>query len=581
MTTHSILDIDQDLRQYRSRLGTLLNQIVQLSAKTSNAELVKTVNAVKYNIDKPFMFVVMGEVKAGKSSFVNALLDGDVCATDVKPCTDRVQVLCYSNEPYIKDINIHLVEIGKPIEILREISIVDTPGTNSVIKDHQLITSDFIPSCDLAFFVFFARNPYFESTWNFLDHISGEWGKKIVLILQQADLLRPQELLDENISEVKKMAEAKGIKDPIVFATSAELEKNGDIENSGFMTVKNYIKDLVTTQEIYTLKLKTSNDTVRKIVDDLGRDVDTLTHHLEADKKAVKRVKARFIRGRNQSLEEVIFTGDRVAERYGSISERIKEEFRQEVSFLSVVKGTFTFSLKRRLEGFSDRCKAEVEDEIQDLAQERAAHILDGIRQFGEDLKYDLNMIREELEVSSLSTVDHGQVYIKILERRQALLDNIKQKVETILGDERWVESLNSGVEGAALGTGGAVAVIAVVITQIIEIVFANFALLAFEAAFAGIGLVIFAVGFAWRRGTLIHKFEQALDDGQRQLKEAVTQRLTEKLDLIYQDLERECSRFYDNVAQQEQEIQPLLQDYSDIKESFAQLSSQANTLLN
>lgn len=581
MTTHSILDINNDLRQYRSQLGTLLNQIVQLSVKTSNSEVVKTVNAVKYNIDKPFMFVVMGEVKAGKSSFVNSLLDADVCATDVKPCTDKVQVLCYSDEPYIKDINTHLVEIGKPIDILRDISIVDTPGTNSVIKDHQLITNDFIPSCDLAFFVFFARNPYFESTWNFLDYISIEWGKKIVLVLQQADLLASPELLQGNIDEVKKMAEAKGIKDPIVFATSAKLEQDGDAENSGFNPVKNYIKELVTTEEIYKLKLKTSNDTVRKIVDELGRDVQTLTRHLDADKKAVARVKARFIRGRNQSLEEVIFTGDRVAERYGRISDRIKDEFRREVSFLSVVKGTFTFSLKRRLEGFSDRCKTEVESEIQELAEERAAHILDGIRQFGEDLKYDLNVIQQELDVSALRKVDHGQVYIKILERRQALLDNIKRKVESILGDERWVESLNAGVEGAAVGTGGAVAVIAVVITQIIEIVFANFALLAFEAAFAGIGLVVFAVGFAWRRGTLIQKFEQALDDGQRQLKDAVTQRLNEKLDLIYQDLERECSRFYDDVAQQEQEIKPLLQKYDDIKAGFLDLSSQSHALLN
>ena len=277
----------------------------------------------------------------------------------------------------------------------------------------------------------------------------------------------------------------------------------------------------------------------------------------------------------------MIFTGDRVAERYGTISDRIKEEFRKEVSFMSVVKGTFTLRLKQRLEKFSDRCKAEVEAEVQEIAQERAAHILDGIRQFGDDLKYDLNTIKDELDVTSLETVDHGQVYIKVLERRQTLLENIKRKVEMILSDERWVESLNAGVEGAAVGTGGAVAVIAVVITQIIELVFANFALLAFEAAFAGIGLVVFAVGFAWRRGTLIKKFEQALDDGQRQIKEAVTQRLNEKLNIIYDDLERECSKFYNDVAQQEQEISPLVNDYENIKASFAQLSANAHTLLN
>lgn len=569
-----ILNIDKDLQRYRSRLSTLLNEIAQLAAKTRSAELIKNVDTVKYNIDKPFMFVVMGEVKAGKSSFVNALLEAEVCATDVKPCTDKIQVIDYAEEQFANEVNEHLVEIGRPIEILREISIVDTPGTNSVIENHQIITDEFIPGCDLAFFVLFARNPYFESTWKFLDHVSSKWHKKIVLILQQADLLKSPDMLNENINEVKKLAENKGIRNPIVFATSAELEIEGDTASSGFNEVRQYINELVTTKEVYKLKLKNLTGTVRAIIDDLGDDVKILKQQLDADKNAVKRLKTLFDRGRKRSADEVEITGGRVSDRYSVISDRIKDEFRQELSFITVVKRTFTFSLKKRLEEFAERCGTELESEIQEIAQERATHILEGIRQFGEDL-------RQDVEIITNHQIEYGRFHIKVLEHRSTLLENIKRKIDNFLDDEAWVHSLDAGIEGAAMGTGGAVAIITAVVVQVIEIVVANVALLASETVLAGIGVVFFYAGFAWRRHTIIKKFEQALDDDKSKVKEAVTQRLNEKLNIVYDDLERECSQLYADVEQEEKEIAPLLNSYVNIQTGFAELSSQGSKILS
>ena len=73
------------------------------------------------------------EVKAGKSSFVNALLEAEVCATDIEPCTDSIQQIVYAQEKFVREVEPNLRKIGLPIEILKDISIVDTPGTNTVI----------------------------------------------------------------------------------------------------------------------------------------------------------------------------------------------------------------------------------------------------------------------------------------------------------------------------------------------------------------------------------------------------------------------------------------------------------------
>ena len=147
------------------------------------------------------MFVIVGEVKAGKSSFVNALLGTgkEICKVAPQPMTDTIQQIIYGEEEEIISVNEYLKKIFQPIEILREIAIVDTPGTNAIIKHHQEITENFIPASDLIVFVFEAKNPYRQSAWDFFDYIHEDWRKKIVFVLQQKDLMN-QEDLNVNIN---------------------------------------------------------------------------------------------------------------------------------------------------------------------------------------------------------------------------------------------------------------------------------------------------------------------------------------------------------------------------------------------
>ncbi|XPM53543.2 MAG: dynamin family protein [Leptolyngbya sp. IPPAS B-1204] len=143
--------LDQALQDYRWNLNELLHSIQRLATAINNAKLQETVAGLRRNIAEPFLFVVVGEVKAGKSSFVNALLEAEVCATDIEPCTDSIQQIVYSDNRYVTQIEPNLRKIGLPIEILKDISIVDTPGTNTIVAEHQIITEKYIPNSDLTF----------------------------------------------------------------------------------------------------------------------------------------------------------------------------------------------------------------------------------------------------------------------------------------------------------------------------------------------------------------------------------------------------------------------------------------------
>ncbi|WNZ23912.1 hypothetical protein HJG54_14300 [Leptolyngbya sp. NK1-12] len=572
--------LDQALQDYRWNLNELLHSIQRLATAINNAKLQETVAGLRRNIAEPFLFVVVGEVKAGKSSFVNALLEAEVCATDIEPCTDSIQQIVYSDNRYVTQIEPNLRKIGLPIEILKDISIVDTPGTNTIVAEHQIITEKYIPNSDLTFFVLFAKNPYQKSAWDFLDFVSAEWRKKVVFILQQADLLKPADL-QTNIERVKEYANQKQIKSPIVFATSVEQELQGDQENSGFEPVRNYIKQMVASGESYRIKLRSVSSTTQKIIDALAGDIQLLHQQLETDRKVVASIQQKIQTGRTRSRYEVENLADRLVGRYDSIASRIKREFRESLSVFTVIRRSFAgifnkeASMQSWINDFQERCQRDLKDSLEEVANEGAQHFVDGIRQLLEGLTQDLNQIQT-------SQIPNSSISIKVLERRQEVIESVRCKVERLFSDAGLVDSLSTNADNmAAEIVGGAFAAIAGMILHIVQFTVAEAILDAIGIAFAGVGLVLFAVGIAWQRNQIIQRFEQALDNEKDKFKVEVTERLSQKLSLIYEEVERIFVQFYDYVERENQEIAPILEQYQTIQTESQKLFSSIATDLN
>ena len=146
------------------------------------------------NLEDPFLFVVVGEVNAGKSTLLNALFGEDFCNADVIPTTDRIAFFKYGEEAHEFDFSDDIVEVFRPNSFLKDFNLVDTPGTNSIESAHQHITEQFLPMADLAIFVFSVTNPWGASTWDFLDRIHHQWKKKVIFVLQQCDLRTEEEV---------------------------------------------------------------------------------------------------------------------------------------------------------------------------------------------------------------------------------------------------------------------------------------------------------------------------------------------------------------------------------------------------
>ncbi|MCB9248453.1 MAG: dynamin family protein [Ignavibacteriales bacterium] len=331
--------INEKFSIYKFKIVDFIKELHQFTIEVGNPDFQKVISDARSNINEPFLFVVVGEVKAGKSSFINALLKDDICKVDAAPCTDVVQKLEYSESRNESQLSEFYKRIGVPAEILKSIAIVDTPGTNTIIKHHQEITQKFVPNSDLVLFVFPAKNPHTQSAWDLLDFVSEEWKKKVVFVLQQADLARPDEL-KTNIEKVKEYAIKRGIESPIVFTTSAILELEGK-ENSGFEEVRNFIHNTITGGKHLKLKLQSILDTSDQVISKSGESLKQLKATLDKDMAFALKIKLRLETGEKHSTYEIKSLVERLVSNYDKISYEVKDEFEEGLSIVSLFKRTF------------------------------------------------------------------------------------------------------------------------------------------------------------------------------------------------------------------------------------------------
>ena len=337
---------------------------------------------------------------------------------------------------------------------------------------------------------------------------------------------------------------------------------------------------MVSTGESYKIKLRSVSGTTEKIIDALAGDIQGLQAQLEADKRTTESIKQKIQGGKTRSRYEIDNLVDRLVGRYDSISTRIKQEFRESLSVFTVIRRSFAgifnkdASMQTWIEQFKERCQRELKSSLEEVSNEGAQHFVDGVRQLLEGLTQDLNTIQTtQIQSSSIS--------IKILERRQEVIESVKCKVNELFTNEGLIHTLSSNADNmAAEIVGGAFVAIGGMILRIIEFTVAEAILDAIGIAFAGIGVVVFAVGIAWQRNQIIRRFEQALDNEKDRFKGDVTDRLNQKLSLIYEEVERIFVQFYDYVEREEQEIGPILERYKAIQTNAQQLLSQMATKL-
>lgn len=236
------------VRRERQVLGRIRELLVGNGATPQPVEQLRQ---AELDLDEPFLLVVVGEFNAGKSAFINALLGESVLREGVTPTTaviTRVRFAATSIERREGPI----LEVGFPLELLRDVAVVDTPGTNAILREHEEITNHFVPRADLVLFVTSADRPFTETERAFMERIR-EWGKKVVVVLNKTDLLSSTQV-DEQVTFVRDGVERLLGFRPMVFPVSARLALNGE-PASGFDALRQFVAATLDERGRLALKL--------------------------------------------------------------------------------------------------------------------------------------------------------------------------------------------------------------------------------------------------------------------------------------------------------------------------------------
>ena len=158
-----------------------------------------------------------------------------------------------------------MVERDHPDPLLQALTIVDTHGTNAILREHEALTERFVPRADLVLFVTSADRPFSESERAFMERIRG-WGKKIVVVLNKADLLAGPDEVAAQVTFVREGAKRLLGLEPAIFPVSARqalaakgpgdpAARHATWEASGFGPLETYLRDALDDRERLRLKL--------------------------------------------------------------------------------------------------------------------------------------------------------------------------------------------------------------------------------------------------------------------------------------------------------------------------------------
>ncbi len=562
--------INPKLRQLATETESAIKKLYELTSNIQNVELTNTVKDILDRISAPFTFVIVGEVKAGKSSFVNALLEAgkDICKVAPSPMTDTIQLITYGEEEAVEHVNEHFTRISQPVDILREIAIVDTPGTNSIVEHHQEITERFIPHSDLIVFVFEAKNPYRQSAWQFLDYINEEWRRKIIFVLQQKDLMEESDLTI-NINGVIENATKKGIENPKVFAVSAKMELDGYIKNSGFLNIRRYITENITDGKAPYLKLANNVNTSFAINEKIGHSLNLRIQQWEYDKEFRNEIRHTLDNQEGKTQNQIDQLTENLVANYDRITAAKTEELAAGLGFLSVMKRSFG-SMFGSQQNLKDWLENQVKDFEQRLNSSLKEKLTNGIIDVADNIQTMGKLVHAKIKDSKTILEDSDEIFADIAEKRANVLMDLQKSFSTFLNESEnfYDESIanNAGTVAPNLAAGSGIAVVGVILATITQGAVFDIT----GGILTTIGVLFAGVTLGLKKRKVLAGFKEEIKKGRIKLEWEVNEKLKDYTQRIKNKID-------DNFYQ----LDLLLKHEDNTLKSLNQLKTSINTDLS
>ncbi len=184
-----------DYEALRRREYELISELLDVLPKVDNlpeAQLVQMRDAL-FHADHPYMVAFVGPFSGGKSSLINALMGKpDLMPVGVTPTTDHISLLRWGDEPDRIASGAEVESVFYPSPLLKKVAFVDTPGLESIFKQHEETTRSFLHRSDVVFMVMLATQAMTARNLEYLQQLR-DYGTKVIILINQVDLLSDEE----------------------------------------------------------------------------------------------------------------------------------------------------------------------------------------------------------------------------------------------------------------------------------------------------------------------------------------------------------------------------------------------------
>jgi len=449
------------------------------SLLSSNSIFLSSINGDKVDLnlledtlaqlDEMFLVVVAGEYNSGKTAFINTLLGDSFLKTGITPTTDMITVLKYGDSQQKKIIEPGKSLIELPVPLLKDVHIVDTPGTNAILREHESLTTDFIPRSDIVIFITSVDRPFTESERGFLEKIIN-WGKKIIFVINKIDIVESQADLLEVVNFVSINAQKLLGFSPVIFTISAKDSlaklKTGIIDDS-LAKIEKYIHNTLDQEERIRIKL---NNPLH-ILENLSSKYDEINQAninlIQEDKSLLDNIQSQISLFREDSLRRFQF-------RYADIDNAILEFEKRGQSFFEE-----TFRIGRIFDLLNkERIQREYKDVVvKDLAVQIDSKV-DDLIEWLVDENYKQwqivnNKINKRMSVFKKNIlsdphsieiqVERKKIISTVKRRAQRVVEKFNRDAEAqqIAEEAQLAVAASAAIEVGALGLGTLVTILA------------------------------------------------------------------------------------------------------------------------
>ncbi len=446
--------VDEELA-ILSRLAVLLDEY------PATEEDRDQISDAKEQLTSLFMLVVVGEFNAGKSAFINALIGGQILPEGVTPTTAVINILTYGEQTSERRLGDGSIERTYPAPFLIDITVVDTPGTNAIIREHEALTQKFVPRSDIVFFVTSADRPFTESEREFMEGVK-DWGKKIVVVINKIDLLRDQasvkqvtDFVDTNISRLLGIA-------PEIFPVSSLMaQQANDLagrnlteserlwDESRFGNLQSYIFETLDEEGRIRLKLLSPLGTAQHLADKYLKTTNERLAVLTEDIDTLRTIDRQLELYQEDMRKQFAYHLDRIENIIGKMNVRGDEFFEDTIRIGRVIDLMNKDKIKAE---FERKVVGDTEEEIDSTVNELIDWMVE------QDLRTweSINSYLDRRRLAQYEEQMVGEVSSQFRYDRRALLDSVSKRAQEEVDrydPERSANDLSLSVRNAVAQT--------------------------------------------------------------------------------------------------------------------------------